>query len=370
VERFLFNATTESFLKVVYSHLLTILETETDLKILRKRIKLKNLSVPFQLVVFEGKKLGYFCATTSRIAINKALLYQATTHTLKNIIRHELAHLIAYYEFRDRTPHGAAFHEVCKRYNWDREVSLATVNLDEANREHIGDLQAERLINKISKLLSLSKSDNKNEASLAMIRANELMLAHNLTHLNTACSSNEELEETYIIQLCEGAKVTEKIRAISQILSHYMVYPVFNHGRGSYILEITGTKENTELGEYLYHYLDRQFDHLWKVAQINDELKGMREKNSFMRALSHSILNNLKTSEKMNSKGSTNGKKEMTTLNNQLMLHVQRAYTNLTTTRSQAGIDRSAFEAGSRAGKDFSINLPLSHTKDERRLLK
>ena len=76
LKQFLFNSTTESFLKVVHSHLQEIIENETDLKILRRRIHLGHRKLPYELVVFDGTKLGYFCATTSRIAINKYLMYK------------------------------------------------------------------------------------------------------------------------------------------------------------------------------------------------------------------------------------------------------------------------------------------------------
>ena len=83
-------------------------------------------------------------------------MYSTDSEGIKDIIRHELAHMMTFVCYgKELMPHGPEFREVCERYGWNSEVKRASSDLSE-QKEEFGklDIRSERIINKIQKLLS------------------------------------------------------------------------------------------------------------------------------------------------------------------------------------------------------------------------
>lgn len=62
----------------------------------------------------------------------------------------------------------------------------------------------EKILEKLKKLLALSKSDNPHEAALALQRAQKLMLAYNITQADLALSDIREGENVRLHQPVSG----------------------------------------------------------------------------------------------------------------------------------------------------------------------
>jgi len=255
-------------------------------KISGSRFTYGRIRYPLNIVVFERKNfLGQFESNSLLIGINKLLMYSAKTEVIKNVLRHELAHYICYIENHDRVePHGFEFRKICQRFGWSEEISGATFNILAENEKIEGDLPSERVIEKVKKLLLLSQSPNLHEAELATIKANNLILAHNLERLD---QKPDDL--TYLKRVISGKKSTGKIRAIYEILKQFFVYPVFNYAQGVFYLEVIGSRENVEIADYVANYLDLELEKIWK----GQRLRGISQKNSFMEGLAEGFTKKL-----------------------------------------------------------------------------
>ena len=112
----LFSQTTISFLNRVKSYSKEILEDEMGLTFKRKRFLYQGFYIPIEFVVFEHTNLlGSFDYHSYRIGLNKSLMLSAKSKVIKNIIRHEIAHLITYIDHGPLVdPHGLEFKNVCK----------------------------------------------------------------------------------------------------------------------------------------------------------------------------------------------------------------------------------------------------------------
>jgi hypothetical protein len=119
------------------------------------------------------------------------------------------------------------------------------------------------------------------EAELATIKANNLILAHNLERLD---QKPDDL--TYLKRVISGKKSTGKIRAIYEILKQFFVYPVFNYAQGVFYLEVIGSLENVEIADYVANYLDLELEKIWR----GQNLKGISQKNSFMEGLAEGFI--------------------------------------------------------------------------------
>ncbi len=283
---YLYSPAILSFISLLKKYSLEILAEEMGFKISGSRFQYGRIRYPLNVVVFERKKyLGQFESSSLLIGINKLLMYSAKTEVIKNVLRHEIAHYICFIENGNQVePHGFEFKKICQRFGWNEEISKATFNFLAENEKIEGDLPSERIIEKVKKLLLLTQSPNLHEAELATIKANNLILAHNLERLD---QKPDEL--TYLKRVISGKKTTGKTRAIYEILKQFFVYPVFNYAHGVFYLEVIGSLENVEIADYVANYLDLELEKIWK----GQKLKGISQKNSFMEGLAEGFTKKL-----------------------------------------------------------------------------
>src|SRR5690606_1431270 len=144
--------------------------------------------------------------------------------------------------------HGHLFRATCEKYGWGLEVSNASLDPINAYQKLEGDLEAERIYQKVKNLLKLAGSSNPHEAELATIQANELLLKYNLEK-----SDHFEKDETlfYIHRILGQKRKSARLSAIYDIIKHFMVRPVLRYTKDEVCLEITGTKTNIELSDYV-----------------------------------------------------------------------------------------------------------------------
>lgn len=281
----LYSKTIQSFISRLLTYSKEILEEEVGAKFFRTRFLYNKYYYPLNFVVFEKKNLlGYFEAGTFRIGINKSLMYQAKEKVLKDIIRHELAHYLCHIHYPNAPhPHGEEFKSVCHLFNWDSDVSDAKIELMETNEQITGDLQSEALMTKVKKLLTLASSDNPHEAELATLKANQLILKHNLQFVDTSTSFEDVL---YTERVYSAVRNSAKMQAVYEILKQFMVYPVFNYGKDQVYLEVSGSKLNVEIAEYVSTFLERELENLWLHNKQLHGLSGKIAKNSFFQGVS------------------------------------------------------------------------------------
>lgn len=323
-------------------------------KFLRSRFLYKNYYYPLNFVVFEKKNtLAYFEPGTYRLGFNKTLMYEAKAEILKDILRHELAHYFTHVFYpHHETPHGKEFHEMCDKFGWKRNVSDASIELIKENEKIEGDLKTEELLTKVKKLLTLAKSDNPHEAELATLKANQLIMKHNLNFL-------PEEESDYVLyteRVYESKTNNSKMQAVYEILKTFLVFPVLNYGKESVYLEVSGTLTNVEIAHYVASFLDRELDSLWEKNKVEHHLKGKVAKNSFFQGVSlgytgkhQSMKNTLEVSEQ----------KALVKIEADLKQKVREFYPRLSSVGSDRQSDHRSLSKGLEAGKNLSIQAGL-----------
>jgi hypothetical protein len=286
----LYSDTTISFIQRVREEIRAIVNLEIakvlPISMQRSRILYNKITYPLSIVVFEDKtRLGYFDSQLYELGISKNLMLSAQDEVLKNIIRHELAHFICYILNGSTEAHGIKFKEVCRQMNWNDEVERAYANIAALNEEILEqNTKTEQLLLKLKKLMALASSDNPHEAEIATIKANQLLLEHNLSYLKDINST--ETESFVVKRVLKSSRKTTKHDAIYAILQTFCVAPVLNFGTGIFYLEVTGDKTSVLLADYVANFLDKELDVLWKNAQKeNSKLKGLASKNSFFRGV-------------------------------------------------------------------------------------
>jgi hypothetical protein len=323
---------------------------EMNLSLARSRFGYRNMRVPLNIVVFEdATRLGFFDPHSYQVGINKRLMFLAKNDVIKNILRHELAHLITFLEHgRDVAAHGEEFKTVCRKYSFSDQVRMAKANVELENDMIEGDIPSEKLISRVKKLLSLATSDNEHESKLATTKANSLLLKHNLNNLKAV-----EAEEDVVCvkRVINGKKVTGKHRAIYEILKVFYVSPVFSYGQGSFYLEVIGSRTNVELADYVANFLDLELDNLWKSAQkSNKSLKGISKKNSFMNGVALGHVSKIKSVQT-----EIASSRELMLIDKDLKVQTKRVYARLGKSTSKSSTCRDSQELGKTKGRALQI---------------
>jgi Protein of unknown function (DUF2786)/SprT-like family len=282
----LYSQTISAFISRVRIDVREIVNNEMNLKMDKSRIHYKGILYPLNIVVFEdNSRLGYFDSRSYELGLSKKLMYLAHDDVLKNVIRHELAHFMCYLLYGPQILHGEEFHLTCKSFGWGADVYGAYANIEIENSKILNSLQeenekSEKLLARLKKLLALASSSNIHERELATLKANQLLLEHNLDLSKTKSEKTDEI--VYVKRVLSATRKGAKHLAIYEILKTFFVSPVFNHGQGVFYLEVIGDRSSVELADYVAHFLDLELEVLWReIKKENPTLKGISGKNSF-----------------------------------------------------------------------------------------
>ncbi|MEI8348153.1 MAG: DUF2786 domain-containing protein [Pseudomonadota bacterium] len=348
---FLYSTTINSFLERLRGYAREIIHQEMGLKVNRNRVHWGRMLIPFYLVVFEDKeRLGFFDARSYCIGVHRKFLYQAKSDIIKDLLRHELAHFYTFLQHGSTlTPHDPHFREICQHFWPGKDIALATLNIDSGNQRLEGDISSEKMIARIKKLWALGKSDNPFEAELATLKANALLLQHNLQRLE----HGKDEEILYQKRVLEFKRHSSKYQAIYEILQTFFVAPVFSRCPSITFLEVSGTAANVEVADYAAQFLNAELERLWEQClKENDFSCKIIGKNSFMRGIAKGYVQKIK-SQQENLATST----ALIQLKDQLTSQISLAYPHLGSTRhSYSTHDHHAESLGIKSGKNLSIH--------------
>ncbi len=340
----IYDSTSLAFIQKTEQMVREILK-ECGLTVRRSRFLWKNYLYPIHVVVFEGKEWGHFNAPYFQIALNRRLIWSAKDSVVRDILRHELAHYFTLLEFGPVPAHGKEFHSICERFGFPDSVSAATMNLEVENESREGDIHSEKILEKVKKLLSLAQSSNAHEAEIATLKANALLLRHNLDYV-------EKEESLYLDRLLVRTRKDDKLTAIYEILRHFIVRPVISMGKGTVCLEVTGTKTNVTLARYVAEFLERELDHQWDLARKEYGLSGLRAKNSFFLGMARGFDEKMKGVKKEFSEAD---QLALVKVEKNLEESIRVIYRRLGSVSSGRQTDHEAREAGKEKGRNLSI---------------
>lgn len=342
---FIYDSTSLAFTQKAETILKDII-AGCGIKVRTSRFEMNRYLYPIHVVIFEGNELGHFNSSYMQIALNRKLTYLAKDSVLRDILKHEFAHYLTFILYGVVQPHGREFHEVCERFGFPKEVASATMNLELSNLSKEGDLQSEKILEKVKKLFSLAQSSNSHEAELATMKANELLLRHHLDFVK------DKEEPIYMDRLLMRSRKDTKITAIYAILKHFIVKPVISQGKNACCLEVSGNLTNVKLAGYVANFLDRELDVLWENARKEHGLSGLQAKNSFFLGVAQGF------DEKMRSSKSSlkpEDQKALIQVEKKLNFDIQMIYGRLSSSRSGQQIDHNASSRGHEKGLSLTI---------------
>jgi hypothetical protein len=182
-------------------------------------------------------------------------------------------------------PHGEIFRELCHEREIDSRASGDIKSWVEKKKRDLklgpGNYKT---IDKVHKLFSLAQSSNQYEAELAMKKAHELLLKHNLSLIEI------ETQRNYIHKQIGdvGRKNAIKSKICSILLKFFFVELLWTFGydqnknKEGRILEIYGTPENVSIAEYVHDYLQNICDLLWANYKNEKKILANKHRRTFI----------------------------------------------------------------------------------------
>ncbi|HEX6239759.1 MAG TPA: DUF2786 domain-containing protein, partial [Polyangiales bacterium] len=134
----------------------------------------KGALKPVQLSLSDAHGfLGRYLHELRAIELSQAFVQRESWGSVVEVLKHELAHQFVLEVLQEReSPHGPAFQAVCERLGIDARSSGVPKTAPSE--------EAERVLERVHKLLALAQSDNRHEAEAAAAAAQRLMLRHNI----------------------------------------------------------------------------------------------------------------------------------------------------------------------------------------------
>lgn len=348
------------FLDEIKSAIKDILSREIRLKVWGNRFYNfdQTSSYPIKVVIYNNKSmLGYFDSHFLELGFHESLMHTSRAQ-LHHVIRHELAHYMTFILYGEYVQaHGTEFRAFCKRQGWGEEVYMATTCLDDG--QNTSDKEECAVLRKVQKLMALTTSSNANEAELAMIKAQQLLLKHNI---DATYMDGEEDEKVFLKRIMKQKKEDAKMRAIAHILTTFFVNTVYNRAGGFIYLEILGSAVNIEIAEYVASFLQVELDKHWYHAQKYANLKGMIAKNSFFLGLSKGYCDKIQALKRQYSNDVSSA---LLVIEKKLGDAEEMAYERLSSRRSKGNYCRESSAVGEKVGRQLNINPALNqHSKN------
>jgi Protein of unknown function (DUF2786) len=204
-------------------------------------------------------ELGAWVPLGRRMRLSRRLVLEQSWLNVIGVMRHEMAHQYCYEALgvRDESAHGPAFQKVCDSLGIDPGSRGMPLSSDGAEQE-------DRIQRRIRRLLALAQSSNEHEAEAAMQAAQRLMLQHNVA------AASEPRRYTWRALGRPLLRRELHINAIVHLLTrHFFVEvlwiqaPIPERRKDGYLLEISGTPENLDIAEYVWHFVLETAERLW-----------------------------------------------------------------------------------------------------------
>jgi hypothetical protein len=259
------------------------------------------LDPPVFAITESNTQFGSWRPGTREVRMSSKLIKNYPWDVTLQVLKHEIAHQMCSEIFHDPSGgHGENFIRACgilglpDRFCHPRGDFSEKMERLESNES---GLEANRkIIEKIRKLLALAESSNEHESALAVEKAGRLLKRHNIEQLY------EDKQKNYVYAIINSKKkrIEEYQRRIIAVLTKFFYVkalcsslydPLRDETHKTF--EIFGRKENVEIAEYCYHFLEQKLSSLWRQNRCKFIGNSRIEKNSYYLGLLQGLTEKL-----------------------------------------------------------------------------
>jgi hypothetical protein len=309
------------------------------------------LRPPVLALADRSSRLGAWIRATRTLELSRALVLERSWPEVVAVLLHEMAHQYVDEVLRigDESAHGDTFRRVCAERGIDARAAGSPVPAADTSA---GD----RVLDRIRKLLALAGSANQHEAELAMRKAHELMLRHNVEVSAAAPARAFEVR-------CLGEPLQRGTRVeadVASLLGRFFFVrviriPVYvpRAGRRGLVYEISGTRANVELAAHVYAFLLATSERLWRANRGDSRVRNGRDRLAYQSGVIRGFAEKL-DAERVELRGTG-----LVWAGDRLLdEHFRARHPNIVTRRRRVRVN-SAHAAGKEAGRTVVLHRPV-----------
>jgi hypothetical protein len=220
-------------------------------------------------------RLGRWVRATRTLELSRALVIERPWPEVLGVLQHEMAHQFVdeVLGVRDETAHGETFRRVCAERGIDARAAGPAVPAE--------DGAGDRVLERIRKLLALAGSSNQHEAEIAMRRAHELMLRHNVEEAAARADRSFEVRH-----LGDPLRRSTRVEAdVVSLLSQFFFVKVIRVpvylprlGKRGLVYEVLGTRANVEMASHVHAFLLATAERLWAENRGDRRVRSGRDR--------------------------------------------------------------------------------------------
>lgn len=197
------------------------------------------------------------------LTVSRYFIASSSWITVREVLKHECAHQYVdeVLGVTDESAHGPTFRRVCS----DRGIDPRAAGVVVPGSPREADVDVDRVLRRVEKLLALAQSDNAAEAEAAANAAQRLMLEHNLAVLGRP--------RRYVVRAL--GTPTSRMHAHEKLLGvllskHYFVDVIIvrawmpDAARMGTVIEVTGAQENVDMAEWVHAFLLGAAERTWR----------------------------------------------------------------------------------------------------------
>ena len=243
-----------------------------------------RLTAPVLVLSNTTTHLGRWHSATRILELSRTLVLERPWPEVVSVLEHEMAHQFVdeVLQVRGETAHGETFRRVCA----ERGIDARAAGRSDPAGAPVGatDPGADRVLDRIRKLLALAGSPNQHEAEIAMRKAHELMLRHNIAE--TAARADRSYE---VRHLGDPARRGTRVDSdVAGLLSEFFFVKVIRVpvylprlGKSGKVYEIAGTRANVEMASHVFAFLLATAERLWNANRHDARVRNGRDRLAY-----------------------------------------------------------------------------------------
>lgn len=215
------------------------------------------------------------------ICLSRELVFNHSWDSVCEVLLHEMAHqyadevLFAYNE----SPHGHSFRQACNLLHANPKASGNYKPLDKRAFSDL-NLEEDKIMRRIRKLMALSESANKHEAEAAITKAHELISKYN----KEIIEYNKSREFVSIFLGKPALRHNRMEYSLCSLLKKFYFIKglwvpsyVFEKEKMGTVHEISGTAQNIQTASYIYDFVLNYIEMKWRLYNKNKKLNMYRK---------------------------------------------------------------------------------------------
>ncbi len=214
-------------------------------------------------------RLGCWHPDRREITLSRDIVGGGRWDDVKEVLLHEMAHQVAHegLQATSETDHGERFRQACRLLRANPAAS-GTYHPLHARLNQGQELNhRDRMVVKIHKLMALAESSNPNEAHAAMRKAYELIARHNVDLIGQGIDQDYHsifLGTPRLRHFREDYQLAHLLQDFYFVQGIWIQSWVLKKGKMGRVLEISGTRKNVQIAEYVHAAICRYIDATWR----------------------------------------------------------------------------------------------------------